>query len=662
MFGRIDIVPYISQPAQGPTPATTTTTTTGATTTPAPVNGIWTPSCDDFLKTEATTLGGATTAFTIQTTSGFGKRDTPAPANPEVIGGAVPTAATVTTKSSGTTVPSAASGSGSSYQCTTTTRAEQLMDLCLFNLAREGISPSEVCTGTGGPGIFAPVHSARFFMACSVGIFNGWAVYDPVAKPVRSNNPPQKRVGVLDRTTFNKEVAMTYSLFQVLTYILPNRRQDVKTSLLNAYGLDMDNPVHQSAVDGIAAGQDFVDSYLSVDGSNQVKCYADTSGFVPTDDPVQLDSFQTVNASLAKRKFPLKWADVKWTGHVVARKYLTPHAGNIARVVLTSPEVQASLQPTKSPLPSPQQLDQEMQFLTDVQRDLNSDNGRKKLQAHFWADGPRTTLPPGHMMEVIQRAVARPKRYSLDQAVRMYLLAGVSVYEAGLWCWTWKRQYQTIRPGEYIPLYRISQTLKSQYVGPYCPYVDIQGWRWIPYQILTLNTPPFPEFPSGHSSFSSAVMTTMALFTGSDTLPATLSYPFKKGNLGYKFGTEPHCFKNGTTFDGSACTYSVCSIDGNYTSETNFSPISDGDIGPFFTFSSIALSAGYSRLYGGIHPSSGNFGGLSLGSQVGQLVYRNLCENYIGVDQCLGGRENIAAAFSPVFALLAAILTVLIAV
>ncbi len=41
-------------------------------------------------------------------------------------------------------------------------------------------------------------------------------------------------------------------------------------------------------------------------------------------------------------------------------------------------------------------------------------------KAHFWADGPRTTLPPGHMMEVILKAIPRPKRFNLDQVYYDY--------------------------------------------------------------------------------------------------------------------------------------------------------------------------------------------------------------------------------------------------
>ena len=140
----------------------------------------------------------------------------------------------------------------------------------------------------------------------------------------------------------------------------------------------------------------------------------------------------------------------------------------------------------------------------------------------------------------------------------------------------------------------------------------------------------------------------MAMYTGSDNTPAVVKYPFKKGNLGYKFGTENHCFANGTTFDGSACTFVVCPLDGNFTSQNNYSPSSDGVIGPFYTFSGIALSAGYSRLYGGIHPLSGNLGGLSVGSQMGARTYSYLCEKHIGIEGCIAGKEDAATLLAPI--------------
>jgi hypothetical protein len=382
MFGRIDIVPYITQPDTAPTLPPTG----------APANIFnWKPICAPFLTSSATTLGGATTAFTLPLTSGFGRRDTAPPSNPEIIFGSPLTDPPLaTTRNNGSTsAPGPASGSGLAYRCTTTTRAEQLMDMADFYMGLEGTNPSDLCNKpTDGPGIFAPVHSARYFMAAGVAIFNGWAVYDREAKPLGCDNPPPRRATVRQRTQTNKEIAMTYSFFTVLSYILPNRRTIFAQNLFDAYGLDLENPTVQAGVDGRDVGLDFIKSFLSVDGSNQVNCYADTSGWVRINQPVLLDNYTSVLKSFQSRADPYIWGDVKWSGFVVARRYLTPHAASWKRLIYTADEA-AALIPTKSLLPSHEQLASEMEFLVNVQKELTDDGGRKKLQAHFWADGPK---------------------------------------------------------------------------------------------------------------------------------------------------------------------------------------------------------------------------------------------------------------------------------
>ena len=51
-------------------------------------------------------------------------------------------------------------------------------------------------------------------------------------------------------------------------------------------------------------------------------------------------------------------------------------------------------------------------------------------------------------------------------------------------------------------------------------YGRVQGERWIPYQAPNVVTPPFPEYVSGHSTFSSAAAAILAKFTGSDSFGA----------------------------------------------------------------------------------------------------------------------------------------------
>jgi hypothetical protein len=91
------------------------------------------------------------------------------------------------------------------------------------------------------------------------------------------------------------------------------------------------------------------------------------------------------------------------------------------------------------------------------------------------------------------------------------------------------------------------QTLTNQYAGPYCPLQDIPGWKWlaplfiflsffafvflhlsffIRFRTSYLRTPSFPEYISGHSTFSAAAAEALKLYTGSDNFPEGLRLAF----------------------------------------------------------------------------------------------------------------------------------------
>jgi hypothetical protein len=180
LFGRLDIVGGTASPipTAAPTPVPTT-----APETPR----YWTPTCSDGIETGGSggSIGG-----------GGGGGDGPRPASPESnptrrrrlrarrnqdeddddddeYAGlrhrrGLATRATV----------------GNGYSCSTSTRAEHLMDLCTFFVARESVSPSETCLSSG-PGLFTPVSSARLLMACGVVQFNAWSAFDGASQPLK---------------------------------------------------------------------------------------------------------------------------------------------------------------------------------------------------------------------------------------------------------------------------------------------------------------------------------------------------------------------------------------------------------------------------------------------------------------------------------------------
>lgn len=530
------------------------------------------------------------------------------------------------------------------YYCSTSTRAEQLMDLALFTIVRESSAASETCFEKGAPGIFTPIGSARFYMAIGVVQFNAWSIFDLHAKPVRSANPPAKHTASRDRTRANKELAMTFAVYETIKFILPQRASDTAVSLFNAYGLEMESPAKYgfAAPAGVDAAADFIATHLAVDGSNQARCYKSTVPDVRKDAPVNLGTLESVNQSLMNRVDLWSWADLRIPGLVGDRPFLTNHAYTWTRVAIENP---SELIPKESPLPSHEQLDLEMRQVAGLQAEFLN-NPARKVQVALWADGPKSSLPPGHWQEIAIDLVARRRGYDLDTATKFLLLTSVVNYEAGISCWEQKELYRTVRPQEYISLTQMLDDIPNSWRGVFCPAGTLKGWAWRDYAVPALNTPAFPEYPSGHSTFSNATATIIGLFTGSDTVyggPVVLE--FKKGLLGFKnkFGWEQHCFANGTTFDGGKCTYVKCAVDPTQDSSTIFSPQTDGALGPFSNWTSLAYNAGESRLYGGYHPQSGNLGGLELGKEVATRVYQHLCKNHIG-DCSVGKQATLAGA------------------
>jgi hypothetical protein len=99
-------------------------------------------------------------------------------------------------------------------------------------------------------------------------------------------------------------------------------------------------------------------------------------------------------------------------------------------------------------------------------------------------------------------------------------------------------------------------------------------------------TPPFAEYPSGHSTFSAAAAEVLRRFTGSDALGATVTVPAGSSRI-----------------------------------EPGLVPAEDLTLG-WDTFSAAADQAGLSRRYGGIHFEQGDLVGRAIGRAVGARVWR----------------------------------------
>lgn len=98
--------------------------------------------------------------------------------------------------------------------------------------------------------------------------------------------------------------------------------------------------------------------------------------------------------------------------------------------------------------------------------------------ARSWSDDPMlSTTPPGHWVSITRQILERDNA-PLDRQVEAMAKLGVGLADAFIGCWDAKFKYDLVRPITYI----------RRVIDP----------KWEP----LLNTPPFPEYPSGHSTQS----------------------------------------------------------------------------------------------------------------------------------------------------------------
>jgi hypothetical protein len=160
--------------------------------------------------------------------------------------------------------------------------------------------------------------------------------------------------------------------------------------------------------------------------------------------------------------------------------------------------------------------------------------------------------PGGHWMSIAGQA-ARQRNASLTQTAAAYTFTAIALFDGFISCWDEKYRSNVIRPESYIN-----------------SHID-ESWRPL------LQTPPFPEYTSGHSVISTAAAMVLSRI----------------------FGDSFH-------FDDSA--------------ETGYGL----PVRTFNSFGDAAAEAAISRFYGGIHYKASIENGQKQGEQVGRLIVGRL--------------------------------------
>ncbi len=416
-------------------------------------------------------------------------------------------------------------------------------------------------------GTLGPPAVARALAITHTAMFDAWAAYDARAMPVAAD--PAKRPSA-EASEAAKSAAIGMAAYRTLVNLYPAQK-DKLDAALKVNGLAPEDTSTSSGTPsavGNAAAAAVLASRAN-DGANQANGYADTSGYAPVNTATVLND---VNAWQ-----PLTFCNGRTPG------YLLPHWGNVKTFALANG---AAVRPLQGPAKfgEPKFTQQALDIIA-ISAGLTE---REKVIAEYWADGPASETPPGHWY-LFAQSVSAHYRYNVDQDAMLYMAMGNAMLDASIASWDAKRAYNSARPISAIRTLFKGQTIKCWEKDK--GTVAMQGESFMPYQACTFVTPPFPEFTSGHSAFSSAGAEVLKRFTGSEFNP-----------------------------------YRAVISKGTLKTETNM-PAQDTNL-TWPTFTEAADEAGMSRRYGGIHFEDGDLSGRKLGRDVADAVWKKVQTNF----------------------------------
>jgi PAP2 superfamily len=455
------------------------------------------------------------------------------------------------------------------------------------------------------PAQTGPTITARALGVLHTATYDAWAAYDPTAKGTRPDGPAQQTSG---NTLANKQAAISYAAARVLNDLFPvpsvcssppnpptpfcptpsYKTPDTVLSGSLGYPINTtpasptDTAATPAGVGNLAAKA--VLDFRHTDGSNQLGGYSDNTYTTPNTwnsvpltrhwQPLCVLTAAGVTAGQPPVRDPNSTCpDADPPKYYIVQKPLHPQWGNITPFGPLDPETHY---PDQFQLSGPPNDNNDV---TTALSDTSNLSDAAKVKAEYWADGPKSEFPPGHMAAFAQ-AISRMRQNTLDQDVKLFFVLGNALMDASISAWASKYQYDFWRPTTAIrELYK--DKLVTSWLGPKKGYGKVLGQNWMPYQALNVVTPAFPEYVSGHSTFSAAGRTVLAAFYGNENFGARVT--IKAGSSQIEPGVTP----------------------------------AKDVVLSWKTLSDAADEAGMSRRYGGIHFWNGDQQGRVLGRLIG---------------------------------------------
>lgn len=246
---------------------------------------------------------------------------------------------------------------------------------------------------------------------------------------------------------------------------------------------------------------------------------------------------------------------------------IEPHWNKIRPFILDSASQFKPILPPAFSLEKNSAFYQELMEVYDTSKRIEAEgDGSDEIQmARFWDCNPYVSVTRGHLMFAtkkitpgahwmgITKIACNQAGLNFRQTVSAYVHTSMAIFDAFISCWDEKYHSNLIRP----------ETLINQYVD--------ENWKPV------LQTPPFPEYTSGHSVVSGAASTVLTKIFGPD------------------FAFD----------DDTEVPYGL-------------------PIRSFISFEQAAQEAALSRMYGGIHYRAAIEVGLDQGKSVGKQIVKSL--------------------------------------
>jgi len=432
-----------------------------------------------------------------------------------------------------------------------------------------------------------PPMVARALAVVHTCIFDAWAAYDKRA--VGTQFGDELRRPKRERTLANKNEAISFAAYRALVDLFALDKASVFDPLMANLGYDPNNlSINTNTPAGIGnAACAAVLAFRHADGSNQLGdlhpgAYSDWTGYV------SVNPASTVPVNPALVLDPNHWQRLIYDDganvpapHIVTQSFVGAQWYRVIPFAMTSPDQFRPFVTQFGPaLYGSEAYLQQSRDLITISANLTDE---QKMIAEYWANGPRTELPPGHW-DLFGEFVSRRDHHTVDDDAKMFFALTNAIFDGGIAAWDAKRAFDSVRPIQAIPY-----LFQGQQITAWRPFHGAQtfdGALWIPYQTSTFPTPPFPEYISGHSTFSAAGAQILRLFTHSD-----------------KFG--------------DSVTFAV----GSSNTEPGLTPKQPVTLS-WATFTDAANQAGISRRYGGIHFELADLVGRATGRLVADQAWK----------------------------------------